>query len=431
MITSTIFQCPQCKKSDHQKIIFLGSEFSYVCENCGASHCFLENAFWDFTDNFKEHGCGTYKWRLNRYAGTLHNGQWYGEYLMNSFRKNDYTNSCLFNSRYFFNEIINLLSVNKKNNSIKNQTIKLSNKSHSNKKIYIANAISTSHFQDCLRAVVRMKEHLVGDESNDTYNILIMDCKTKFLLKPINKMNGLDEIWYIDWSHKCSWDYGMKHLNDLTDNLSLSISINSKLNQYSNIAKSISKCGFPSKYGVEPIKELFCCSRPRDNNKYVAILIHDDNEHRSGFRYGKQITDVYNLILESGRNPIVVACTNHETSIAKSIRDIKYVSLTTLHKQSKFYKYNCVGVVGSNCSGCNIPCLFGVPLFTLAKTRCFPDDFYSMGRLLTKYDCNEGFFGRLNKPETVTELKIDQSKPTNIFDVKKDFIKWLNKVVQK
>lgn len=427
MKTLIKFYCPNCNIEDHQKIIFIGSEFSYQCTHCNAVHCFLENNFWDFTDNFIEHGCGAYKWRLNRYAGTFHNNQWYGDDLMDGFRKNDYTNSCLINSRNFFNKAINELSTNKYN-SIKNEIVKLSNKSHKNKQIYIANAVSTSHFQDCLRAVVRMKEHLVGDESNDTYNILIMDSKTKFLLKPINKMNGLDEIWYIDWSHKCSWDYGMKHLDDLIDNLSLSISINSKLNQYSNIAKSISKCGFPSKYGVGPIKELFDCNRPKDVNKYVAILIHDDNEHRSGFRYGKQITDVYNLILESGRSPIVVACTNHETNIAKSIRDIKYVSLTTLHKQSKFYKYNCAGVVGSNCSGCNIPCLFEIPLFTLAKTRYFPDDFYSMGRLLTKYDCNEGFFGCLNKPETVTELKIDRSKPTNIFDVKDDFIKWLNKI---
>jgi hypothetical protein len=431
MLTLTNFKCPNCNKEDHQKILFIGSEFSYKCIHCSAVHCFLENIFWDFTQNFTDNGCGSYKWKINRYIGTFDGEKWSGDELVALEMPGDYVSCSRTNAMLFFSKAISQNQEETRHTRV--CSIKLSNKPKKDL-VYIANAIHGNHFQDCLRAVIRMKEHILSPESMDSYNILILDSKTKFCLKPLNKMSGLDEIWYVDWSIKATWDWGMKNLDNISESLALTNSINRKLDEFSVQARAISKSSFPSIYGTQPIKDLF---RIKDafklkntinqviNKKYIAILIHPDNQNRSGFHSEKQIKDVCNIIKQFKLNVILLACTNFEEEIAKSVHGEEVLVAKKLEKQALFFQKYCIGVVGTNCSGCNLPCLYKIPLFTLAKKRYFPDDFYSMGRLLSTYDCNAAFFGDLSKPSSVTEIKIDENNPTNIEEYRPQLESWL------
>lgn len=430
MLTLTTFKCPNCQKEDHQKILFIGSEFSYKCLHCDSIHCFLENIFWDFTDNFNKHGCGNYRWYINRYIGTINlEGIWTGDEYLSPRTKGDYVSEVRIKAREFFRHSINTMKIN--HNTTRLEKIKLSNKKA--QKIYIANAICTEHFQDCLRAIVRMKEHTQQAISKDTYNILILDQKMKFFIKPISKIIGLDEIWYVDWYPSFTWNYGMYNTHHIAESVRLNNSINIELDKHESLAKCISKNGFSSIYGTDIIKELFQSNKKllkNSNNivlnkKYIAVLIHSDDSHRAGLASAEQIKNVCKLIKQSGFNPIIIACTHSEINIAKSVKDEEILIANSMEKQACFYQNYCIGVIGTNCSGCNIPCLYHIPLFTMAKGRPFPDDFYCMGRLLSPYDCKEAFFGKLTKPTSVTEIKIDPAKPTSIISVQDEFLHWI------
>jgi hypothetical protein len=283
-----------------------------------------------------------------------------------------------------------------------------------------------------------MKEHTLSPESCSSYNVLILDKKTKFCLKPLNKMNGLDEIWYVDWSVNYSWDWGMKNLENIKESIMFSNSINKKLKEFSGHARTISKSPFPSIYGTQPIKDIFSIknnlklksvSNQIVNKKYIAVLIHPDNQNRSGFASEKQIKDVCNKIKQFNLDVILLACTDFEEKTAKSVHGEEVLVAKSLEKQALFFQNYCLGVVGTNCSGCNLPCLYQIPLFTLAKKRYFPDDFYSMSRLLSTYDCSASFFGDLSKPTSVTEIKIDENKPTDILDCKSEFELWIKQLI--
>jgi hypothetical protein len=435
MITLTSFECPNCKKEDNQEVLFIGSEFSYKCSHCGAVHCFLESLFWDFTQNFKNNGCRNYKWNINRYIGTFNGEKWIGDDLLDPEKEGDYISSSRKKARNFFSKVL----VGEKDDigDLNLFTIKMSDKK-SNKLLYVASAIHGNHFQDCLRAVVKMKEHTLSPESCSSYNVLILDKKTKFCLKPLNKMNGLDEIWYVDWSVNYSWDWGMKNLENIKESIMFSNSINKKLKEFSGYARTISKSPFPSIYGTQPIKDIF---RIKNNlklknvsnqvvdKKYIAVLVHPDNQNRSGFASEKQIKDVCNIIKQFNLDVILLACTDFEEKTARSVQGEEILIAKSLEKQAFFFQNYCLGVVGTNCSGCNIPCLYQIPLFALAKKRSFPDDFYSMGRLLSEYDCSSAFFGDLKKPNSVTEIKIDENKPTDILDYKSEFELWINQLL--
>ena len=434
MLTSTIFKCPNCQKEDHQKILFIGSEFSYRCIHCGSTHCFLENLFWDFTDNFNQHGCGNYKWSINRYVGTINlEGVWTGDEKLSSGVKGDYVSEDRIKAREFFRHSIEVMKTN--HNIAKLEKIKLSNKHL--QETYIANAICTEHFQDCLRAIVRIKEHTQKEISKDTDNILILDQKTKFFIKPLSKIIGLDEIWYVDWSPVFTWNHGMDNVHHVLESVRLNNRINVELDENKSSARCISKNAFPSIYGINIIKDLFKSNKIslknyngiNLNKKYIAVLIHPDNANRAGLASTTQLQNTCDLIKKSGLNPIVIACTNSEINIAKSVVGEEILMANSIEKQTCFYQNYCIGVVGTNCSGCNIPCLYNIPLFTMAKGRAFPDDFYSMGRLLSQYDCEEAFFGKLTKPTNVTEIKIDPAHPTSILDVKNEFLHWITNLI--
>jgi len=415
-------------------ILFVGSEFSYRCLQCKATHCFLENVFWDFTDNFKKHGCGIYKWQLNRYAGTFTGTRWVGDSLLPASRVSDYVNHRTLETRAFFEAALAEPAVR---NARAINVVPLSSKKKYESS-YVANAISTSHFQDSLRAVVRMKEHLMTPKASDSYNVLIADQRVQHLLNPASKMQGLDAIWYVDWTVKATWDYGHKHLDDLQPALEVAAAVNKHLQKISKPAYVISKCCFPSPAGCSFIKELFqpnglslqldTVENVKLQGKYVAVLVHKDSDERAGFATAQQLKDVCNTVRQANLKPLIVACTSAEAVIAKEVLDEEVLLAETLEKQSLFYSRFCVGVVGSNCSGCNLPVLFEVPVFAVAKKRFFPDDFYCMGRLLADYDCAAAFFGELKKPNNVTEVRIDCQFPTSILAVKDSFQLWLKQL---
>jgi hypothetical protein len=248
---------------------------------------------------------------------------------------------------------------------------------------------------------------------------------------------GLDEIWYVDWSPIFTWNHDIRHMRNVSESILLSNSINIELDKYQSLARCISKNTFPSIYGTGIIKDLFQNNKILLKNsngivlnkKYIAVLIHSDNTHRAGLASSAQLQDVCSLIKKSGLYPIIVACTNNEINIAKSVKDQEILVANSIDKQTCFYQNYCIGVVGTNCSGCNIPCLYNIPLFTMAKGRVFPDDFYCMGRLLSPYDCKEGFFGKLTKPTNVIEIPIDPAQPTSIMNVQNEFSHWISVLI--
>lgn len=430
LTASNSFICPNCNTQDHQEILFIGSEFSYRCKNCQTYHLFLENLYWDFVQNFKYQGCGSYKWYLNRYIGSLTNDKkWIDTYVKHSNERNDFVANAAQHSKVFFEKILNI----KPDQQCKIEVKNLSDKIMYGKTVYIANAICSDHFQDCLRAVVRMKEHTIKPISSHTYNILILDKKTQFCIDPTEKINGLDEAWIVDWSPKMTWCYGMNHLNDLKESLSLNNAITQKLYAINNFAYAISKDCSPTIYGNQPILDLFYLkdfklydqNNRMIENKYVAILIHADGNIRAGLGSQEQLIETYEIIQSYGFEPMIIACADNEEQIVKNMKDYNILIAKNIKQQICFYSRYCLGVVGTNCSGCNIPCLYRLPVFTMAKERSFPDDFYCMGRLLSPYDCTTGFNGDLTKPRTVTEIKIDNLLATSINLCLDVFVSWL------
>lgn len=437
MISKDEFVCPNCNNCDRQKIIFLGSDFSYQCPKCLSIHVFVENLYSKFQDNFVYHGCGSYKWKLNRYIGTysLHNG-WIND--INTTAKNTHEATQYTNARIGFEKIIldkaqnDLLMISKQ---------KISDRSLSNAdSIFIANAINTKHFQDCFRAVVRIKERTLDDPSS--YKILIMQSNMDICKNPIYKLHGIDEIWTVNsWNKKMDWYYILNNTNDLYDIKMLSVSITQELNKYNNTAEAISKRPGPTKYGNSLIKELLQTNKKtlRDYSgsiieyKYIAILIRKDYPDRAGLETIDQIQSVCHQIRMSGLRPIIIACEDREENICKSICkeiDAPILIAKNLEDQIIFYSEHCCGLVGTNCSGCNIPALYDIPMFIMAKGRFFPDDFYCMGRMLSPYDCTQLFNGNLTKPNNVVEVRSMNDKPTSINNHLENFYVWLKNIHQ-
>jgi hypothetical protein len=418
MLTYAKFICPNCKVEDNQKILFLGSEFSYECIHCGSFHCFQESIYWDFTDNFLYHG-PKIKWHLSRYVGTkIPNGNWLSKPEQLHTRTNwDVAN--IHAARNAFSVLLQELPCFQEKLDIQN--IKLSDK-EKNGLFYISNAVPNNHFQECLRGVLRIKDHALSPEGQLSYNILIMSEKTNICIEPISKMTGIDEILIVPWNNKATWSYVEKNLRDTNFSLSLSKSVNSYLDNIDGKARAISKRAGPSKYGTSTLKQLLSVEKFDLFNKngeilkdkYVAILVHYDSKDRAGFDSENQVKEVYDFIKELELKPIVIIAHNKDYRNFEKIDNVLIAK--NLKEQICFYENHCLGVIGTNCSGCNIPCLFNLPILSFAKGRSFPDDFYCMGRMLSPYEPSAFFNGNLFKPENVMEVKIDINKPTSIRD---------------
>lgn len=427
MITNSKFLCPICKKEDHQKVLFLGSEFSYKCINCSATHCFNENLYWDFVGNFRKHGCGDYKWKLSRYVGTMKKSEWYSEDK----------DLCLTTPQDAFNIKKLRLAFEKlvglHDGEVDVDVMKLSPKSADNRQFFIANAITNDHFQECFRAVVRMKDHISTLESKSSYNILITDKKMDICLQPVSKLEGVDEVWRVkNWNRNQT----MWHLSErpeyINDAIALGNTISKMLDCLDGYAMAISKGVGPCRQGKAALKELLFTEkfelRTTKGNliegKHIGILVRNDSSNRAGFESENQIKEVCEFVENFGFKPLLIACTDQEEQICKGT-SAPSLSAKTLQEQVVFYENFCLGVIGTNGSGCNIPCLYDLPLLSFAKSRFFPDDFYCMGRLSSPYDCSKAFGGELSKQEYVVEIRCDPNKPTSVMDHLEQAENWI------
>jgi hypothetical protein len=384
----------------------------------------VENPYWDFTDNFKEHGCGDYKWKLSRYVGTVKNSEW-------CFRSEDSNNKRDDNIKRL--QVAFEKLVGSSVGEVDVDVIKLSKKEKNNRKFFIANAITNGHFQECFRAVVRMKEHISALESNSSYNILIIDKKMDICLEPISKLEGVDEIWRVkNWNRNQTVWHVSEKPEDIDEAIALSNTTTSMLNEFDGKCMAISKSSSPCRLGKKGLKDLLftekfnlkTTSEQLIECKYIGILIRNDFLHRAGFESENQIKEVCDFVRKFGFKPLLIACTEQEEQICKRTSE-PTLSAKTLQEQVVFYEHFCIGVIGTNGSGCNIPCLYDLPLLSFAKGRFYPHDFYCMGRLASTYDCSKAFGGELFKPESVVEVRCEPNKPTSIMDHLEEAEKWI------
>jgi hypothetical protein len=317
--------------------------------------------------------------------------------------------------------------------------IKLSQKITDNRQFFVANAVTNHHFQECFRAVVRMKDHISTLESKSSYNILITDKKMDICLQPASKLDGVDEIWRVkNWATNQSVWHVTEKPEEINNAIALGNTISKMLDRLDGKAMAISKGLGPCRLGKKAIKELLFCEKFKlrttkghlIEGKYIGILVRNDLPDRAGFESEGQIKEVCEFVRKFGLKPLLIACNDQEEQICKRVSEPS-ISAKTLQEQVMFYEHFCLGVIGTNGSGCNIPCLYDLPLFSLAKSRFFPDDFYCMGRLASIYDCSKLFGAELYKPESVVEVRCDPNRPTSIKNHLKLAKQWINLKVNK
>lgn len=407
MITNKKIICANCQTEDYHDIIFLAppewnKDFQYKCQHCESIHIFHYNESYDLVNN------------MHLYVGTVDKSfNWV-------FTNSEWGRSC--GNQYVLDFYLKTLY------DMQNQKIemskfvtknKISNKPYNKQPILIFNSIVNGHFQECFRGIVRLKEHLLNTCSEQYYNILIMDDMTKICTAPLSKLDGLDEIWYV---------------SDVDNYALLSKEITEIVSSYYSKTICISKKTGPTKHGVELIrnllklndKKLLKSNKDQIQNKYIAITVRNDYiKGRAGLDNDKEISKICNMIKERGFVPIVVACTEAEARICEKIDSAEVFLTKNLEDQITFYSEHCCGMVGTNGSCCNIPSLYNIPMFILARYRQFPDDFYCFGRLISPYLENHPFHGELWKADNVWEYAIGMEEKTSIDKYKNEFNEWL------
>ena len=408
MITNSKFLCPNCNKEDYQKVLFLNRDFQYQCGYCNCYHLFHHNESNKIKNN------------MVLYIGTItESSEWIIKNTSYCRNNIDYENQ---NKSFVLFESL-LKNINHQQKNIDTvQKCKISNKLYLKQPIFIANAIPNSHFQECLRAVVRTKEHLLSENSGSFYNILIKDKITDLCLNPLSKLEGIDEIWEI---------------HDTSNNVNLSIELTKYLDSYDSQAMCISKKAGPTKYGTELIKnllkpieykKLFTTNQQTLSDKYMAITVRGDHiGGRAGLDDPDELQNLCSIISLKGFIPVVIACTESEIKICSQLRnpDIKVLIATSLEDQIVFYSSHCYGGIGTNGSCCNIPSLFNLPMFILARERPFPDDFYCFGRLISPYIEDHPYNGELWKPDNIIEYQLGDNEKTSISRYDKELNDWL------
>jgi hypothetical protein len=182
MINNFKFFCPYCKKKDYQKIVFLNHDFQFQCLYCGAFHIYHYQTL--YTNNSLYIGTFKDKWIVKNF-----------DYCRSDF---DFINTKM--SLCYFESLIvafqRQFKLSNHDTSIVKKN-KISSKIYNKQKIFIANASPNKHFQECLRGVIRIKEHLLETDSKNYYNILIKNEKTNLALSPLSKLEGIDELWEV------------------------------------------------------------------------------------------------------------------------------------------------------------------------------------------------------------------------------------------
>lgn len=434
MLTREPFSCPNCNERLHQRIVFLGSEFSYECPACRALHIFAENLYADFQDNFRVHGCRDSPWSMSRYIGTLkRDGAWMATLPWTDGTVAD--RMTCGRMRLAAAALVRAMDATTDRLKI----LKRPGRGVAGRpRLFVANAVPTSHFQDCLRGVVRMKERLVSGEGDCGTLLLAGSSMELFFREADARLAGIDDVWFVpEWTSAMDWMYLARRPNDVAAAACLAATITEEFDRLECLAEAVSKRPSPTPHGDGLIRDLLAADpglELRDTRgelidaPHVAVLVHSDSRHRAGFQSPGQLGEACRAIAAKGLRPIIVACSPSEAAACAGIVGERVVVLRTLEHQAAFYARWCRAVVGTNCSGCNLPCLYGLPVFALAKGRRFPDDFYCMGRMLSPYDCRYLFNGDLTKPDSVVEIGIDPESETRVSLCAAAFDAWLDHV---
>lgn len=399
--------------ADNQKIIFV-NELQNMCKHCHSYNVFFHPPY---NKNFI-HTKPLIDSNSNLFIATLDAN------LKVVIRKHDLNN----NANIVLNNFKTTISNISKPVNIKNiiNIQKISTKKYHNQPIFIANAMANYHFQECFRGIVRLKEHLLSQNSTSHYNILIKDSITNFAITPISKIEGVDEVWELPKN---------VDRNSIQNKIDVSSAISELMNRYNSTSICVSKTAGPTKFGTDLIKNLIEPAKdyrhnlPIDtNHSYIAVTIRKDRKHRAGLDSTIEIKYICDTIITNGFTPVILACNSEEIAISEKIqKDITIIKNPSIEDQAIFYRDYCHGMIGTNGSCCNIPSLYNVPMFILAKGRFFPDDFYCFGLMISPYvETSRPFHGEFWKADNVVEYKIDADKKTSIEQYKKEFNDWLD-----
>lgn len=433
MLTREPFSCPNCRERLHQRIVFLASDFSYECPACRSLHVFTENLYADFQDNFRSHGCGDRSWSLSRYVGTLNRDGTWTATLPRTLPTVADRLAC-GRTRLATAELVRATAATTRRLVV----LKRRGVVVGRRRLFVANALHGAHFQDGLRGVVRMKERLVSGIAGCGTILLVGPSMELFFREAERRLAGIDDVWFVpDWTAAMNWPYVSRRPDDMAAAAVLAATITDELDRLDVPAEVVSKRPGPTPHGPGLIRDLLATAADVDlrdtrgeriDAPHVAVLVHADGRHRAGFATGRQLAEACRAIAAKGLRPIVVACSPSEAAACAGMVGERVLVLRTLEQQAAFYARWCRAVVGTNCSGCNLPCLYGLPVFALAKGRTFPDDFYCMGRMLSPYDCRHLFDGDLTKPDSVVEIAIDPAAETSVSLCTAAFDAWLDRV---
>ena len=434
MLTREPFTCPNCNERLHQRIVFLGSEFSYECPACRALHVFTENLYADFQDNFRVHGCSDSPWSVSRCIGTLNrDGTWTA--APDLARRTAADRLTCARMRLAAAALVRAMSETTDRLAV----LKRPGRGVAGRpRLFVANAAPNAHFQECLRGVVRMKERLVSGDGDCGTLLLAGPSMELFFREADARLAGIDDVWFVpEWTSAMGWQYVAWRPDDVAAAAVLAATITEELDRLDGRAQAVSKRPGPTPHGNALIHDLLATDSglelrdirgERIDAPHVAVLVHSDSRGRAGFGSTRQLGEACRAIAAKGLRPVIVACSPSEAAACAGIVGERVLVLRTIEHQAAFYCRWCQGVVGTNCSGCNLPCLYGLPVFALAKGRRFPDDFYCMGRMLSPYDCRYLFNGDLTKPDSVVEIGIDPEAQTSVSLCAAAFDTWLDHV---
>jgi len=402
MLSASALLCTHCNTKRYQRVSFVGCEFAFECPECGALHLFYESLHYDLNTHFIEE-----VW--NRYSGYWLNGALY-PYKNRSGQVVE-----------GFNKVLSTITPD--SSSIGIEKIKLSKKDQRGK--FFIGSLLHDHYQEALRPLYHMKGYVKAQKQN-TYNIAIIPKNKSFegLLVQHERLRGVDEVWAVPFNMRARWPH-IHSEEDVKVSWELNHAITKELHQLEGIGYTISKRAGAVPNGRQILKEMLEPTLPivlKDSrgqtlyDTYVGILCKGDSSQRAGLCLKEQFEKIVELVIAHNRKPLLIATTKHEVAQITSLKvDIPHIEVLSIEQQAQLYRDHIEFVIGTNCSGCNIPCLYEVPMLTFVKERKFPDDFYCFARMASKFDKqNPPWFAHLEKPDNVTEQLVDTAYPVDI-----------------
>lgn len=405
MISWRPYRCKACGEERFQRIIFMGMEFQYECPCCGALCLFTEGMHYQFQDNFHDK-------KLNRYLATIRDEQ------VIDGSSGETTQKFLVLQRHRSHPVGSI------------GIEKLSDKPQRGK-FFVASA-GYDHFQDALRGVVRMRDHVLNRNGKETYNVLIVPTEYELYYQPRNKLLGVDELWTIPFHRSQRWPFINNH-DDVVNSSAMNGVITGLFDRLEGIAETVSKRPGPLPQGRGPLLEMLDPGdvelRTADGSiikgKHVAILVKQRAEGRATLDNNGKLSVAFRMVRQHGLSPIIVTATPGEENIARSFPPKHVFNAASLREQVAFYLNCCMAVVGTNTSACNFPAMCGLPIFALAQRFAYPCDFYCMGKMLSAYDPDIPLGGNVEKPDNVVEVRFDEEEYACVSKCKEAFDEWM------